>query len=423
MANMTVVRNQAYTRGSASIRERHNERKNECYSNADIQLERSPLNFHFKHCAGTYTEEFDRLLSNGVISTRGLKPTAKVIDEMVFDVNTLYFEENGGYDFAKRFYEEAYRLAVKEAGNERYILSAVMHADEVNIGASAALEKDVYHYHLHVVYIPVVEKEVKWTKRCKDPALVGKIKENIQQVSHSKKWPRNTMFDENGEIIRNREGNAILVNSYSLLQDRFYEHMKSAGFKDFERGTYGSTAAHQSTAEFKIHKDMERLEKLEQAIEYAETEFMDMDITMQERQEKINALNKKLAIREAGAADLDYLDDVGKKDFMGRIILTPKELNKVRSLAQEGAEARGKICDLENALARSKRETNYARGQWNIWKQNYDELLIKTKPYLEAIKFFPQKVMEFLERSMQEHKAAHQARKAPHKERRRDYER
>lgn len=158
MANKTVVRNQAYTRGSAGIRERHNERKNECYSNADIQLERSPLNVHFKQCEGTYTEAFDRLLTDGVISTRGLKQDAKIIDEMIFDVNTLYFEENGGYDYAKRFYEEAYRLAVKEAGDGRYILSAVMHADEVNVGASAALGKDVYHYHLHVVYIPVVEK-------------------------------------------------------------------------------------------------------------------------------------------------------------------------------------------------------------------------------------------------------------------------
>ena len=70
MANMTVVRNQAYRRGSIGIRERHNERKNECYSNADIQLQRSPLNVHFKQCEGTYTQAFDRLLADGVISTR-----------------------------------------------------------------------------------------------------------------------------------------------------------------------------------------------------------------------------------------------------------------------------------------------------------------------------------------------------------------
>jgi len=33
---------------------------------------------------------------------------------MVFDINTTYFEERGGYEFAKEFYQEAYNLAVKD---------------------------------------------------------------------------------------------------------------------------------------------------------------------------------------------------------------------------------------------------------------------------------------------------------------------
>lgn len=423
MANMTVVRNAAYSRGGVSIRERHNERKNECYSNADIQPQRSPLNIHFKQCEGTYTEAFDKLLADGVISTRGLKSDAKVIDEMIFDVNTLYFEENGGYDFAKRFYEEAYRLAVKIAGDERYILSAIMHADELNIGASAALGKDVYHYHLHVVYIPAVEKEVKWTKRCRDPALIGTVKEVIQQVSHSKKWPREVQLDENDKIVRNDKGKAILVNSYSLLQDRFYNHMKAVGFKNFERGERGSTAKHQSDLEFKVKKDMKRLERLEQAFETKEGKYMDLDDKIANKKKQITALDKKLSIRRDGVADLDYLGDVGKKNFMGQIILTPKELKKVRSLAEEGAEARGKIYDLENALERANREVDYARGQWNIWKQKYEELLEKTKPYLEAIKLIPQKVTELLAKAIQEYKEAQQSRRTqrmPHRGRSRD---
>lgn len=42
-------------------------------------------------------QTFDKLMADGKISTRGLKPGAKVIDEMVFDVNTAYFERHGGY--------------------------------------------------------------------------------------------------------------------------------------------------------------------------------------------------------------------------------------------------------------------------------------------------------------------------------------
>jgi len=190
MAHKTVVRNAAYTKSGINIRERHNERKNECYSNADIQLERSPQNVYFRRCEGTYEQAFDKLIVDGAISTRGLKPTAKIIDEMIFDVNTSYFEENGGYEFAKQFYQETYRLAVKEVGDERYILSAVMHADERNKAVSEDLGRDVYHYHLHVVYVPIVEKEIRWSKRCKDKDLVGKVKAVINQVSHSKKWPK-----------------------------------------------------------------------------------------------------------------------------------------------------------------------------------------------------------------------------------------
>ena len=171
----TVVRNHAYPRNNFSIRERHNERMNEIYSNSDIVQERSHLNISFKSCNGTYTQTFDQLLEEGTISTRGLKPDADVFAEMVFDVNTAYFDEHGGYEYAKDFFAEAYRMAVQEVGNEQYILSAVMHADERNKSLSEELGRDVYHYHLHVVYIPVVEKEIRWTKRCKDKAMVGKV--------------------------------------------------------------------------------------------------------------------------------------------------------------------------------------------------------------------------------------------------------
>ena len=54
-----------------------------------------------------------------------------------------------------------------------------MHADERNREASDRLGRDVFHYHLHVVYLPVVEKQIRWSKRCKDPALRGTVRETI----------------------------------------------------------------------------------------------------------------------------------------------------------------------------------------------------------------------------------------------------
>ena len=42
--------------------------------------------------------------ANGTISTRGLKPDATHYCELIFDVNSAYFDNHGGYEFAKQFY-------------------------------------------------------------------------------------------------------------------------------------------------------------------------------------------------------------------------------------------------------------------------------------------------------------------------------
>ena len=143
----TLVRNQPYTQNQIKAIERHNERKNTNYTNCDVLLEHSPKNVYFKKCDKTYNQVFDNLLKNGQISTKGLKTdgTAHLMAEMMFDVNTDYFERNGGYLYARDFYAQAYELAKEIAGDEKYILSAVMHADERNKPLSEEQGKDVFH--------------------------------------------------------------------------------------------------------------------------------------------------------------------------------------------------------------------------------------------------------------------------------------
>ena len=155
----TSVRNANLTAAKIGNAQRHNEREKESYTNQDIVPERTPLNVHFRTPTASYAEMFAQMEKEGVISTRGLKSDANLYGELIFDVNSAYFYNHGGYDFAKRFYEDAYKSAVEIVGGEQYILSAVMHADERNRAMSEALGQDVYHYHLHVVYIPVVESK------------------------------------------------------------------------------------------------------------------------------------------------------------------------------------------------------------------------------------------------------------------------
>ena len=76
----------------------------------------TPLNVHFKTPSAGYREMFARMEADGVISTRGIKEDAFRYGELVFDVNSAYFYNHGGYDFAKQFYTEAYKAAIKNRG-------------------------------------------------------------------------------------------------------------------------------------------------------------------------------------------------------------------------------------------------------------------------------------------------------------------
>ena len=267
----TIVRNHDLKTPEdvAKIQE-HNERQKDKYSNQDIVTERTAMNVHFKAPTADYAEMFEHLESEKVISTRGLKPDAVKYGERVFDVNSAYFYNHGGYEFARRFYADAYKAAVEIVGGEQYILSAVMHADERNRAMSEALGQDVYHYHLHVVYIPVVEKQVLWSKRCKDKSLVGTVKETIMQVSRSKKWESKPALDADGKPMLNAKGKKVLKSSYSVLQDDFFRFMRSSGYEDIERGERGSTEEHLTVTQFKVHAEQRRLEAVTAQVAKAE---------------------------------------------------------------------------------------------------------------------------------------------------------
>jgi hypothetical protein len=106
-----------------------------------------------------------------------------------------------------------------------------------------------------VVYVPVVEKQILWSKRCKDPALVGTVKETIMQVSRSKKWDSKQAVDDYGEPMLTPNGKKLLKKSYSVLQDDFYEHMIGAGYTDLQRGERGSTEEHLTVTQFKVEQE------------------------------------------------------------------------------------------------------------------------------------------------------------------------
>lgn len=417
--SMSVVRVERLNMGSIQKAERHNERKNESYANVNVDTDRSHLNVHYSDTGGlTYAKYFNRLAEEGKVSTRGLKADATLFNELVIDVNTRYFEEHGGYEYARIFFQKAYEFCRDFYGADN-IVSAVMHADERNIAVSEELGRDVYHYHLHVIAIPTVQKEIKWSKRCKDPALVGTVKEVIHQVSHSKKWISDTpLLDEHGNPVSDKRGKPVFRKSYSVLQDALYEYLRDAGFRDFERGQLGSTAEHLNSLDFQIQQDKARLADVESAITQSEEKLSNVESAISESEERLSeaegavkATETKLSKAKAAlkeeqkvAAAYGEIESIGEKTITGKYSMTKGELDTLKSLAKEGVASRGKISGLQNDLAREKRQTSSLSGRLKQAQEQLAETAEKyrrleelTRPFVAALQRFPDKVKRFLD--------------------------
>ena len=365
--NYSIARVETYTKTSITKAERHNERKNKSYSNMNVDLEQTSNNIHYKRCETTYNEKLKELIDSGQVSLRGLRKDAKLFDELIFDINSDYFEKHGGYEFAKEFYEKAFHFAEQEMGTDN-IISAVMHADELNIALTEEYGKPIYHYHLHVVALPVVRKEIKWTKKCKDTSLIGTTKEVINQVSHSNKWKSEQVLDNQGNPVYDKKGNAVLIKSYSLLQDRFFKYMSDSGYKDFIRGVKGSNQEHLSDLQFKIKKDTERLEKITNKVE-----------------EKESSYNSYMQYDK----QIEDISNLGKqKRFSKKIELEQEDYESLTEYAKKGIVADKEIYELNNRI-------DNLRNAVDKWKSLYDDIVEKTKDYFHAIKLAPQKVTNF----------------------------
>lgn len=198
--------------------ERHNERRNKNYSNKDIDLSRSHLNYHLKQIqAESYLREFDRIRTRqelkGNLRLHGEKQST-ILCEFIITSDNEFFDGLGA-DKTKRFFEDAYDFVTAKVGGEQYVVSAVVHMDEATP-------------HMHVSFIPVVQGKDRNGQPC-------------NRINCSEFW-------------KGRD-------SYSKLQDEYYDFIFNRGYA-LERGEKGSTAEHLSVAEFKLKKTEEQLSEV-----------------------------------------------------------------------------------------------------------------------------------------------------------------
>ena len=183
-----IIRNTKYKRENLKGIYRHDERRNKNYSNANIDKEKSYLNYSIKSPQYSYEKEFEQIRKQYNLKGQ-IKTVSNIACEYIITSDNEFFNRIGEKE-TRRFFETAYKFVCEYKNlGEQYILSAKIHNDEDTP-------------HLHLVFLPVVH-----TKDKKGNA--------IDKLACSEFWKEK--------------------DSYRQLQNAFYEYMVSHNF-ELERG-------------------------------------------------------------------------------------------------------------------------------------------------------------------------------------------
>ena len=175
----------------------------------------------------------------------------------------------------------------------------------------------------------------------------------------------------------------IILNSYSLLQDRYFEHMRAAGFDGFDRGERGSTTEHLEVLEYKIKQDTARAAALDEQAE--------------KKKRRLDRLDEKIEFKAKAAATVAEIDAMGKPTLIGSgFTVTADEMAKLKTLAKKSVTADGKVKEERRKRKAAEDKLAAAERDRDIWKRRYDDLFAEVKDFLSAIRNFPQRLLSFI---------------------------
>ena len=294
-----IIRNANYKKDNLAGLYKHNERKNTNYSNKDINKNNSINNYSIKHCSTTYTNAIKKLQQENDLKGRLIK-TTNIACEFIITSD----KENNkkiGQEETKRYFQTAYNFVAnyKNLG-EKYILSAKVHMDESTP-------------HLHLVFVPVIQKVDK------------KSGKKITKIACSEYWKGK--------------------NSYQQLQDNFYQYVTNNGF-NLERGK---------------SRDVEHLstEKLKQITNYDNIKYE----LEQENIQPVDIKNKALIIQQ-NTELIKYTNKL--KVQLSKSYTT---INKLEKLQQENTNLKYENAELKKENYRLK---NYIEKTFEVVKNLFN---------------------------------------------------
>ena len=219
-----IIRNTKYKRENLKGIYRHNERKNKNYSNANIDKEKSYLNYAIKSPQYSYEKEFERIRRKYDLKGQ-IKTVSNIACEYIITSDKEFFERIGEEE-TRRYFETAYKF-VSEYKNlgEQYIMSAKVHMDEETP-------------HMHLIFLPVVHTN-------------DKEGNDIDKLACSEFWKAK--------------------DSYRQLQNAFYDYMTSHNFK-LERGVPIEESGRKHL-DLKEYKDITNFDKTKEKLQNIKLEL------------------------------------------------------------------------------------------------------------------------------------------------------
>jgi chromosome segregation ATPase len=194
-----------------------------------------------------------------------------------------------------------------------------------------------------------------------------------------------------------RNGKTYTVNSYSLLQDRYHNHMKEMGFDGFERG---STTEHLEVLDYKIQQDTKRSATLDAEIETKKQTSAELDVRNDKKTARLTKLDEQIANREKAKATIAEIDAMGKPAILGGFNFTINEAKTLKTLAKKSvsankhvAEANRKLKIAEDELAKTKSELAAEKKK----RPSISENLKWFDKFLAAMRRAPKRLMAVIE--------------------------
>ena len=217
------------------------------------------------------------------------------------------------------------------------------------------------------------------------------------QVSSSKKWKSKPTLDENGNPMLTAKGKPILKKSYSVLQDDFFNAMRTAGYTDLQRGERGSTEEHLTVTQFKVQAEQERLETVTGLVAQAEQDLEDAKAAADKQKKKLEVLQKETKAAKAAALTVQDIEAMGKKNALtGNVSFTPKECDTLKKYAVNSIAAKADNRRLKEKLASAEKTASIWKQRYEALNEKYQALKKKAQPYLDALEIASERVRAFL---------------------------